>query len=65
MKVTVKKYGRWSENCNWQLESKTTKQISADIDIADLGYTYNQQYNEYTLINESKLQKTVVQVLEA
>lgn len=65
MKVTVKKYGRWSENCNWQLESKTTKQISADIDIADLGYTYNQRYNEYTLVSESKLQKTVVQVLEA
>lgn len=63
MKITVKKYGRWSENGNWQLESRKEKEISEEAynDFKEVGgFIYNKTYNELYAISDDKLRMTVV-----
>ena len=54
MKIEIRKYGRWNEAGNWQLESHKEKEISeealAELS-SDAGYTYSKRYDEYYLIS--------------
>ena len=63
--VNVKKYGRWNELSNWQLE--TIKEKTVDSETFEnfkeyAGFTYNERYNEFYAISEDKLKMTVVTV---
>lgn len=63
MTVVVKKYGRWNEDCNWQLESRSVKEVPMDSlkDIADVtGFTYSARHEECYMVSENKLRLTVI-----
>lgn len=63
MKFLVKKYGRWSEDCNWQCYKETVKEVTEDEFNnfkENAGYTYNKRYNEYYVISTDKLKMTLV-----
>lgn len=63
MTLVIKKYGRWNERSNWQLESRKEKIIDDDmfgefIEYAE--FKYSERYNEYLATSEDKLRMTVV-----
>ena len=63
MTVKVKKYGRWSEAGNWQLESITEKELSEDAYnqfVEFGGFSHSEKYNEFYAVSEDKLRMTVV-----
>lgn len=63
VRILVKKYGRWNEDCNWQLEGVREKEVSKEVfnDFAEeAGFTYNEQYDEYFAISVDKLRMTVI-----
>ena len=63
MKLIIKKYGRWNDSSNWQLENRKEKEMNEDMFgefIKYAGYTYNAQYNEYTALSADKMRMTVV-----
>lgn len=55
MKVVVKKYGRWDDTCNWQLESVKFKEVPDAIynreEMELFGYKYSDLYDEYYMIS--------------
>ena len=63
MKIEIRKYGRWNEAGNWQLESRKEKEISekALAELAEYaGYTYSERYDEYFLISDDKQKLTKI-----
>ena len=68
MKYKLKKYGRWDETCNWQLESvveKTVEIKESYIEFLELcGYTYSERYNEFYAVSEDKHRMTVITGIE-
>ena len=64
MTIRVKKYSRWDESCNWQLESieEQETKIAKREDLIDvLGFTYCKNYDEY--YKECGNSLTVIKVL--
>lgn len=65
MIAIIKKYGRWNEASNWQLESRTEKEMPQEaysnfVEFA--GFKYSKRYNEHYIVSEDKLKMTVVTV---
>lgn len=65
MKVIVKKYGRWDEDCNWRLEAVEFKNMPDEIygsreEMEFIGYKYSDLYDEYYLISANHLAMVVV-----
>lgn len=63
MIAIVKKYGRWNESCNWQLESRKELELSEEAYMGlgeQCGFDYSARYDEWKTVSEDKLRMTVV-----
>ena len=58
MKVIVKKYYRYNEDCNWQLDTEQVKEFTEEQfnEFKEYaGFDYNERYNEYYSEGYNKL----------
>lgn len=67
MTIIVKKYGRWNESANWQLEIRKEKDI--DEDAFEVfkecgGFVFSERNNEFHAISEDRQRMIVVSVLK-
>ena len=62
MTIVVKKYGRWDESCNWQLDSSTEKEMTEESfrQFAEYGGFTKSRYGYYA-VSEDKHRMTVVE----
>lgn len=65
MMVRIKKYGRWNELSNYQLEEVKVEDLPymTGENLLEMGYSYSKRYNEYSLESVNKLRRIVVTVM--
>ena len=66
MRIVVKKYGRWDETCNWQLEGRAEKDMSEDDfnTFAEYAGFTPGKYGWHS-VSEDRLRMTVVEQVKA